>query len=71
MSKSYISASKRLMIDHKSIIESKLNEKGIHVLLNENDIFKLNALIIGPKNTHKNPVSIHPFLDQFISFKDE
>ena len=44
-------AVKRIMRDYKSYQESDLSDTGIHCLMNEDDIYNMTALIIGPKDT--------------------
>lgn len=42
---------KRIIKDHKDLINNPLNDHGIYVKLNEENIFQLKVMMIGPKNT--------------------
>ena len=44
-------SAKRILNDIKHYNKSNLNENGIHVLFNEDNIYNCKALIIGPKDT--------------------
>ena len=44
-------ATKRIIKDLKDLEKNSLKELGIYHLLNEDNIFNIKALIIGPKDT--------------------
>ena len=44
-------ATKRIIADIKNIKRTELEKQNIHVFVEDDDIFRMKALIIGPEDT--------------------